>query len=515
MARRFDGGWTQHLLAMARLVRRPEVLVFLPALTLAAYWWGGEEALILTALALPIVFALAGAFRPQGRAAAPLPDVAAQQASRAQVVAMLDVVLRDMPETGRGTACLVVQVDEVDTIEQRHGQAARAEVLMRCADRLCAALREGDRLAPLEGGAFAVALGPVRRLTLEGMVQLSARLQAALSPGIAIGGTQVYATCSVGFCQAGRAPGPDGTALLEGARTAAQEAALQGPGAIRAWQRDMEQRQAVRDTSRAELETALEDGQIRAHFQPQLSTDTGEISGFEALVRWMHPQRGLIPPAEFLPAMEAAGLTDRLAEVMLQGALTALSRWDRAGLNVPRVGVNFSSAELRNPALVERLKWELDRFDLGPERLTVEVLETVVAESGNDVIVSNIAALARLGCGVDLDDFGTGHASIAAIRRFAVRRLKIDRSFVTRVDQDREQQRIVAAVLSLAERLGLDTLAEGVETPAEHAMLAQLGCGHVQGFSIARPMPFEETSAWIASHRARQGETPRLGVATR
>lgn len=515
MGRRFDGGWTQHLLAAARLVRRPEVLVFLPALTLAAYWWGGEEALILAALTLPILFALAGAFRPRDAGAAPLPDGAAQQVQRPQVVAMLDAILRDMAETGRATACLVVQVDEIDTLETRHGQAARAEVLMRCADRLCAALREGDRVAALDGGAFAVALGPVRRLTLEGMVQLSARLQAAVAPAIALGGTQVHATCSVGFCLAGRAPGADGAGLMAGAQSAAQEAALQGPGAIRAWQPDMVHRQANRDASRQVLENALEDGQVRAHFQPQLSTDTGEISGFEALVRWMHPQRGLIPPAEFLPAMEAAGLTDRLAEVMLQGALSALSRWDRAGLNVPRVGVNFSSAELRNPALVERLKWELDRFDLGPERLTVEVLETVVAENGNDVIVSNIAALARLGCGVDLDDFGTGHASIAAIRRFAVRRLKIDRSFVTRVDQDREQQRIVSAVLSLAERLGLDTLAEGVETPAEHAMLAQLGCGHVQGFSIARPMPFEETAAWIASHRARLTDTPRLGFGTR
>lgn len=489
--------------------------MFLPALTLAAYWWGGEGALIVTALTLPLVFALAGAFRPLPDAAMPLPDRMAQQVGRGQAVALLDGVLRDMAESGRSTACLVVQVDDLAEQETRHGTAARAEILLRCGDRIGAALRDGDRFAALEGGAFAVALGPVRRLTLEGMVQLCARLQAAVAPAIALGGTQVHVTCSVGFCLAGRAPGADGAALLDGARAAATEAALQGPGGIRAWQRDMVTRQALRDTSRAQIEAALEAGEIRPHFQPQISTDTGEISGFEALVRWVHPQRGLIAPAEFLPAVDAAGLNDRLAEVMLQGALTALSRWDRGGLNVPRVGVNFSSAELRNPALVDRLKWELDRFDLGPERLTVEVLETVVAESGNDVIVSNIAALARLGCGVDLDDFGTGHASIAAIRRFAVRRLKIDRSFVTRVDQDREQQRIVAAVLSLAERLGLDTLAEGVETPAEHAMLAQLGCGHVQGFSIARPMPFEETAAWIATHRARLADAPRLASRAR
>jgi len=134
-----------------------------------------------------------------------------------------------------------------------------------------------------------------------------------------------------------------------------------------------------------------------------------------------------------------------------------------------------------------------------------------VAETENDVIVSNIAALAQLGCGIDLDDFGTGHASITSIRRFAVRRIKIDRSFVTRVDEDRDQQKMVAAILSMAEQMGLQTLAEGVETPGEHAMLAQLGCGDVQGYGIARPMPVDDTMTWIPRHCAAIGVAPRIG----
>jgi EAL domain-containing protein (putative c-di-GMP-specific phosphodiesterase class I) len=127
------------------------------------------------------------------------------------------------------------------------------------------------------------------------------------------------------------------------------------------------------------------------------------------------------------------------------------------------------------------------------------VLEHVVAETDNDVIVSNISALARMGCGIDLDDFGTGHASITSIRRFAVRRIKIDRSFVTKVDEDRDQQKMVSAILSMAERLGL-----------QHTMLAQLGCGDVQGFGIARPMPVDETMDWIERHRARPSAAPRI-----
>jgi EAL domain-containing protein (putative c-di-GMP-specific phosphodiesterase class I) len=192
-------------------------------------------------------------------------------------------------------------------------------------------------------------------------------------------------------------------------------------------------------------------------------------------------------------------------------SLTALRGWEAAGQMVPTVAINFGMDELRSPRLAARLKWELDRFELDPARLTVEVMETVVASAEEDVMMRNLAELREMGCGIDLDDFGTGHASITAIRRFGVQRIKIDRSFVTCVDSDREQQRVVAAILSMAETLGLDTLAEGVETPGEHAMLAQLGCRHVQGFGIARPMPADEVEDWLKTHAARRIEPLRLG----
>lgn len=500
--------------SLARLgeeLRRPEVMVFLPATTLAAFWLGGEEMLLLTALGLPMVFGITSAFRNPDPAPMPLPDGRSGLALRPQIVGVLDAALRGHPTQGGTTACLVLQFDDADRLLDRHGRAAQVEMLQRCAERICGALRQGDCVARLEGGGFAVALAPMRRLDLESLIQISARLQAAVAPPIPIGLAQIYVTVSVGFCHASRAPEQSGRGLLDAAQIAADEALRHGPGAIRAFAPDMARTRADRDALRETLETALDDGQIRPHFQPQVSTDTGAISGVEALARWYHPDRGLVPPAEFLPAIEEAGLSERLGEVILFAALSALVRWEKAGFKVPSVAVNFSAAELRNPKLVEKLRWELDRFSLTPDRLTVEILETVVAESDNDVIVRNVAALSALGCGIDLDDFGTGHASITNIRRFAVRRIKIDRSFVTHVDEDREQQKIVAAILSLAERLGLETLAEGVETPGEHAMLAQLGCIHVQGFGIARPMPWEETGEWMQRHNGRLAAAPRLG----
>ncbi len=141
----------------------------------------------------------------------------------------------------------------------------------------------------------------------------------------------------------------------------------------------------------------------------------------------------------------------------------------------------------------------------------IEVLETVVAGTEDDVVTRNINGLSRLGCLIDLDDFGTGSASIASIRRFAISRLKIDRSFVTRLDQDAEQRRVVAAIVTMAEQLDLDTVAEGVETVGEHTTLAQLGCGHVQGFGIARPMPYDQTLDWIRAHRSKLAPVPRIG----
>ncbi len=489
-------------------LRRPELLLFLPAVTLAAFWLGGERALVTVALSSPLLFAFAGAFR---YAEDPAPGGTTGMALRPQVIGALDQALREGQSTGRTTACLVLLIDSAETLLDRHGRAAQTEVLARCTERLCAALREGDIVARLEGGGFAVALRAVARLDLETLVQLSSRLQSVLAPPIPVDAARLYVTVSVGFCLADRAAERSGRAMLDAAQVAADEALRHGPCGVRAYQPDMARKRADRDAYRHQLEMALDQGQIRPHFQPQVSTDTGAVTGFEALARWQHPERGLIPPAEFLPAIEDAGLGERLGEVMVFNALSALARWDKAGLRVPQVGVNFSAVELRNPRLAEKLRWELDRFDLKPERLAAEILETVVAQTDNDVIVRNIGKLVEMGCTVDLDDFGTGHASITNIRRFRVRRLKIDRSFITRVDEDREQQKVVSAILSLAERLGLETLAEGVETPGEHAMLAQLGCGHVQGFGLGRPMPFEEVADWLASQRARTATPVRIG----
>ncbi len=485
----------------------PHVLAFLPAIVLGAFWIGGEGWLMVMALGLPVVYAMAGGFGGSDHSGS---ITRAQDAQDVPLEKLLDDVLAECAAKSRTTACFLLALDDYDELVDRYGQAAAQTVMTRTADRLVGALRGGDRVLTMNKGLFAVVLAPVRHLDLEVSIQMSGRLQQAVEEPISIDSTTVFMSCSVGFCTSARNPGSGGSDLMAATEAALTEACNNAPSAIRSYAESMQNERVARSLLADEAAVALENGQIRAWFQPQISTDTGFVTGFEALARWVHPVRGVISPAEFMPILEESGQMERLCEVMLYHAMTALKDWDKVGLAVPQVGVNFTSQELRNPKLVEKIRWELDRFDVAAERLSVEVLETVVAASPDDTISRSINGLAKLGCHVDLDDFGTGHASISSIRRFAVGRIKIDRSFIMKVDRDPEQQRMVAAILTMAERLELDTLAEGVETVGEHAMLAQLGCGHVQGFGIARPMPLEQTFDWMRAHNTKIEDTPKI-----
>jgi diguanylate cyclase (GGDEF)-like protein len=492
----------------------PPILAFLPALTLGVFWLWGEAALVIVSLGLPLLFAFVGAFDDRARTPALPRDGVTGLMLREGFEAALARVYADTKRSGLRSACFVLELDDYKELSERHGMAAADRVAQSTGERICAALRSDDIVARIGDSRFAICLTPVRMLDLELCIQLAGRMQSAVEDPISLDASTIYMTASVGLCMRRRAPGNDAAAWLEAASEALVEAQRSGPSGIRVYTSDTHRRSQARNDLREEAAFALENGQIQPWYQPQISTDTGLITGFEALARWVHPVHGMLPPDNFLPALEEAGLMERLGQVILYHALTALKAWDSAGVEVPQVGVNFSPEELRNPGLVERIRWELDRFDLTPDRLSVEILESVVSTDPDDTIAHNIAGLAKLGCRIDLDDFGTGHASFASIRRFAVSRIKIDRSFVMKADRDPEQQRMIAAILTMAERLEIETLAEGVETVGEHALLAQLGCDHVQGFGIGRPMPFEQTLDWIAAHRAKLRDAPQIGRET-
>lgn len=501
------------LRACARLTATmtgPPALAFLPALCLATFWFGGEAALLTCAVIIPVFYALLGGLHgPSGSLMLVREGISGLLHQPAFENLVGEIFVRT-EELGWKSATFAFAIEDFDAIHDRFGKAAADQVLARTGERLKSSLRDKDSVGILQTAQFGVCLDPVRHFDLELAIQMAGRLQRAVEEPISIDGTVIYISASVGFCLHARSAKKSGEAWLGAAQMALDEAVRRGPSAIRAFSDRMLPPTATTAALMDEVAHALENGQIQPWFQPQISTDTGHISGFEALARWVHPTRGVLMPEDFLPALDQADLLERLAEVMIYQSLAALKSWDEAGINIPQIGVNFAGSELSNPQLIEKITWELDRFDLTPDRLAIEILETVVASAPDDVITRNLNALGKLGCRIDLDDFGTGHASIASIRRFGVTRIKIDRSFVMKADRDPEQQRMISAILTMAERLGVETLAEGVETVGEHVILAQLGCDHVQGFGIARPMPLDQTVEWVEAHCAKQREMPRI-----
>jgi diguanylate cyclase (GGDEF)-like protein len=483
--------------------QKPQVLAFLPAIVLGSFWLGGELLLVTTALGIPLLLAFAEQ-----------PDKIAAWAQNDTLEDQLDAALSIARRKALKTACFMVDLDDRDMILNRFGSAAMVQIVQQTQIRLQRVVRTQDQVLLLDGHRLAVILGPTRQIDHETVLNLAGRLQSAVEEPLAVDATNIYVSASIGFCVSDALINPTGVELADATTLALQDAKRHAPSGLRAFSIKLPFVNAGSIHIGQEIEEAFERNQIKPWFQPQLSTETGMVTGFEALARWEHPSKGMIPPAEFLPDLERTGNIERLGETILNGALTAMAQWDKANVGISSVGVNFGSDELRDPKLIERVAWALDRFDMSPNRLAVEILETVVSTSPDDTISSNLHGLSELGCHIDLDDFGTGHASISSIRRFAVQRLKIDRSFVMKVDQDPDQKDMIAAILLMAERLGLDTLAEGVETAGEHAILAQLGCGHVQGFGIARPMPFERTIEWIESHVARVQHPPIIGRQT-
>jgi EAL domain-containing protein (putative c-di-GMP-specific phosphodiesterase class I) len=500
-----------------RALSRLEVLALFPLLTLLALWLNLGDWVTVSAFLLPGLLAL----RALGLAApgAQMAGIRLARGTRCRdagdgrdaLLAMLDHVAR-MPR--QDSACFLIQIDGWEGLTDRWGGEVAEDLALRCLDRLATSLRQDDLVARLGDARFGVVLHPVPAARLGTREAITGRLRAVLGEPIAIGGSAVRLTVCVGHAALihdGGGGHDSARITLKAAETALAEAHRNGPSAVRAYAPGLLRQRRDRADLTAEVADALARGEIRPWFQPQICTGTRVISGFEALARWHHPDRGLLAPAQFLPAVDEAGLMDALGHRILFHALDAIRSWDQAGLRIPSVSVNFSAGELRNPLLADHVKWEIDHFDLRPARLTVEILETVAAKGDDDTVIATISMLRAHGLNLDLDDFGIGQASLSAIRRFGVNRIKIDRSFILGLDTDPEQQAMVAAILSMAQHLGVETLAEGVETEQVHTVLAQMGCAHLQGYHIARPMPFDETVAWATRHNEGLAPPARIG----
>lgn len=487
----------------------PQILAFLPAICLATYWLFGEGALLATALGFPALWALLGGFDRKRSEAIP-PGQSLASASRASLQSRVLSVLQSGQDTEK-SALFCLRLDDPEGFETRFGARAVSDVQEQVLQRLSAVLRSDDLVLNAGTLEWMIVLKPGARLDLEVAIQQASRFQTSIEEPLFVDRTALHLSACIGFALAPYAAKLDPDMMISQAQSALQYAAVQGAGSVRAYSEAITHKPSSAGLPRSGLSDAALLEHTVAWFQPQISTDTGQVCGFEALARVKHPDIGMISPADFLPQLEASGHLERLAEIMLQQSLAAMQHWDKSGLSIETVGVNFSDQDLSNPKFYDKIAWDLDRFDIAPHRLAIEVLESVIAGGSDDVIARNVKRLSELGCQIDLDDFGTGHASISSLRRLPIGRLKIDRSFVAKSDLDNEQQKMIATILIMADRLGISCLAEGVETVGEHAILAQLGCRYVQGFGIAKPMPLEDTVPWVSQYQAKLENAPQIG----
>jgi diguanylate cyclase (GGDEF)-like protein len=478
----------------------PHMLGFVPFLTLGGYWAGGESGLIATAILLPLLLAAAGRFSPSFRHLPVQRDDLTNLVMRDGLISWLDLAIPQAAHTGRQTAVIVVSIDDLDPLELRFGREMSDTVLAESAERLKRFIRHDDIMVRFGGAGFAFGLKSVRAPETENLLQMARRLQDAFEDPFSDGSTRTYCSISVGIALTGQVETKDSADLIAAAERAGELASLSGAGSVRVYSEDLRTMPVLNRDAAGEISNALETGEIHAWYQPQLNASDNRVVGFEALARWDHPERGLISPATFLGDIEKAGLSQRLAEVILKQSLSALNAWDAAGFDVPGISINFTGDELRNPRMPDYVRWELDRHSIDPGRLVIDVLESVMSEAAEAVVSRTLKKLSRSGCRIDLDDFGTGHTSLLNVRRYNVSRIKIDRCLIAHIDMDENQRNLVSAVLSFSRRLGIETLAEGVETEGERRALGALGCDQIQGYAIARPMPLGETLLWLEEH---------------
>ncbi len=344
-------------------------------------------------------------------------------------------------------------------------------------------------------------LATPRRTDPEQLQELAVEIIEKLGTPIEIDGHSVALEAVIGIA-ARTLPGEAADKLLANADIARARAREEGGSVY--FSHGMRERLAARRQTAQDLLQALVRDELEPYFQPQIDAATGRVTGFEVLLRWRHPDRGVLNPHFFLDIAAQAHLGRRIAGIMLKKSVAALADWRARGHAVPRIALNFSLTDLRDPDLPDQIAFDLDRAGLGPQDLAVEVLESALIESADDPILANIAALRRAGHHIDLDDFGTGHAAISHLQHLRVDRLKIDRSFVRDIHLRPELRKMTQAMIQLAKTLDIQALAEGIETRNEWRLLLEMGCDDLQGFAIGTPMPAEEVPAWLAEHDRRR-----------
>jgi diguanylate cyclase (GGDEF)-like protein len=414
--------------------------------------------------------------------------------NRAHLHELIDAALQ-LPGRGAVTV-LFLDVDGFKDVNDSLGHDVGDDLLRQLAARLGGRTRSDDTVGRLGGDEFVVLC---RGCDKDGAEALAERFQSSFEEPFLLGGRPIRLSASIGVATApaNRPDNPRSTDLVRDADLAMYAAKAAGRNRIRVFTPDLRMAAQRRALFAAELREAIDADQLVLHYQPVLYLPTGEATGVEALVRWQHPERGLVPPAEFIPLAEQHELIAPLTRWVLRTALRQAAVWERQGLDLV-MGVNVSAVHLSTGTLVGDVAEALAEAQLAPERLLVELTESTVAQEP-ELAAAQFARLRVLGVEVSIDDFGSGFSSLGQLVNIPAGLLKIDRSLVAGAASRRSQaSAAIAAVVGLGRACGMRSLAEGVETADELRLVEDLGCTFAQGYHIARPMPADEVPGWLA-----------------
>lgn len=405
----------------------------------------------------------------------------------------LENALLQAHRSHRHLAVLMFDLDRFKIVNDTLGHQAGDQLLQAVADRIDQSIREGDTLARLGGDEFALLMPEIRSAV--DAASVAHKLLQVLSQSIPIDGQEIIATSSIGIAVY-PAHGASTGQLLKNADVALYAAKSAGRNTYRFFN----PHENKGNSEQLDLEMALRHAQARQqlllYYQLQVDSHSGRISGAEALIRWQHPERGLVPPDRFIPLAEESGLIEDIGAWCLETACNQFVRWQAAGIHLPRVAVNVSARQLRASDFSRRLMAIVEATGINPCNLELELTESMLTQDSEQTFAL-FSDLRSRGIRIAIDDFGTGYSSLNYLAQYPVDVIKIDRSFVRNIEEDNEAPYVVQAVIQLARGLKMETIAEGVETEGQRLRLLELGCNNLQGFLFARPCPPEAIPSLI------------------
>ena len=401
-------------------------------------------------------------------------------------------------------AVLFLDLDRFKNVNDSLGHSIGDQLLIAMARRLEHCIRDVDMVARLGGDEFAILLDGITDSSVA--TTMAGRIQEKLQEPFNLSGHEVFTTTSVGIALSSTGyDHPEN--ILRDADTAMYRAKAQGKACYEVFDKGMHTRAVYLLQMENDLRRALDREELRVHYQPIVSLENGQLAGFEALLRWQHPERGFISPVDFISLAEDTGLIVPIGMWILKRACQQLAKWQwRSPANRQlMMSVNLSSKQLAQAALVDQIRETLEETHVDPRHLKLEITESAVMENA-ETAAQLLRRLKALGVQLSIDDFGTGYSSLGYLHRFPVDILKVDRSFIGRIGEAAENIEIVRTIVSLAENMGMQVVAEGVETLSQLSQLRRLNCQYGQGYLFSRPVDAESIDAWISHKPAWQTE---------